>query len=77
MNKMILIVILGLFALSCILPVAAAGRRFGNGRGAGMNVTLPEPPDINLTDNEVADLQFMREEEQMVHDLYVRWSEMY
>lgn len=77
MKIITIVFILGFIALAVILPAAVSGRGFGNGNGGGMNLTLPEPTDYNLTENEAAELQFMREEEQMAHDLYVVWSDMY
>lgn len=49
----------------------------GYGNGLGFNLTIPEPTYYNLTETEVEDLLFMREEEQMAHDLYTLWSNMY
>jgi hypothetical protein len=42
-----------------------------------INLSLPQPTDYSLSSSEIADLLFMREEEQMAHDLYMVWSGMY
>ena len=63
------------------VPVASGagpnGQGAGYGAGLGFNLTIPEPSDYNLTEIEIDGLLFMREEEQMAHDLYSVWSDMY
>lgn len=51
----------------------------GQGTGPGMNtlVLLPQSDTTSLTEAEIADILFLREEEQLAHDLYARWAGMY
>jgi hypothetical protein len=77
MKEIKIILIMGLIALIAILPATAAGQGNGNNNGAGQNLVLPEPENYNLTDIEVLELQYMREEEQMANDLYTVWEGMY
>lgn len=77
MKKNIVLLILLLASLVIILPLSAAGQGNGNRFVDNMNLTLPEPDTYNLTDTEVFDLLFIREEEQMAHDLYRIWYDMY
>jgi len=49
----------------------------GTGAGADLPALLPRSDTTSLTETEIADILFMREEEQLAHDLYVRWAEMY
>lgn len=57
--------------------VQPAGTGAGTGAG-GINPTLvPMTGSVPLTDTETAYILFMREEEQMAHDLYARWAGMY
>jgi hypothetical protein len=77
-QRMILVLILLLAgAVSLVSAAGPFGQGPGYGKGLGFNLTIPEPIDYNITDTEVADLFFMREEEQMAHDLYVEWSAKY
>ena len=74
------ILISALLLVSVVSLVSAAGpfgQGSGNGNGLGFNLTIPEPADYNLTEIEIEGLLFMREEEQMAHDLYTVWSDMY
>ncbi|MFH0968387.1 MAG: DUF2202 domain-containing protein [Methanobacteriota archaeon] len=66
--------------MSIVALVSAAGPNGqgpGYGGGMGFNLTIPEPSNYSITETEIADLLFMREEEQMSHDLYAVWAEMY
>ncbi|NLV26587.1 MAG: DUF2202 domain-containing protein [Methanomicrobiales archaeon] len=72
-----LFVILILIVLVIVIPVSAAKQGYGNRFQENQNLTLPEPQDYDLSDTEITDLLFMREEEQMAHDLYMVWYEMY
>jgi len=60
-------------------PEATSGPGAGTGPGAasGYPVLLPILDTAPLSDQEGADILFMREEEQMAHDLYSRWAGMY
>ena len=74
------ILVSALLLVSVVSFVSAAGpfgQGPGYGNGLGFNLTIPEPIDYNLTNTEVEDLLFMREEEQMAHDLYALWADMY
>ena len=53
------------------------GAATGPGAASGYPVLLPISDTTPLSDQEVADILFMREEEQMAHDLYSRWAGMY
>jgi hypothetical protein len=66
-----------LATLLLILPVSVASQGYGNQFQGNQNSILSEPEDLNLSDTERSDLLFMREEEQMAHDLYMVWYEMY
>lgn len=75
-----LLIIFILILLSAVSLVSAAGPNVqgpGSGESIGFTLTIPEMADYNITRTEIADLLFMREEEQMAHDLYAIWSEMY
>jgi hypothetical protein len=54
-----------------------AGAGTGPGAASGYPVLLPISDTTPLSDLEVADILFMREEEQMAYDLYSRWAGMY
>ena len=56
-----------------------AGVSPGLGAGPGMvgQSLLPRTDTTSLTATEIADILFMREEEQLAHDLYARWAGMY
>ena len=58
---------------------SSAGQPGNQGRSAGeISPTLLSQSDTTpLTDAETKDIQFMREEEQMAHDLYTHWAGMY
>lgn len=51
----------------------------GTGTGAGGNypVLLPSENTAPLSEMEIADILFMREEEELAHDLYIRWAGRY
>nr|WP_321353292.1 DUF2202 domain-containing protein [uncultured Methanoregula sp.] len=53
------------------------GQGYGTGSGTNYPVLLPNTNPAPLTATESADILFMREEEQLAHDLYVRWFGMY
>lgn len=53
------------------------GAGTGPGAASGYPVLRPMSDTSPLSDQEVADILFMREEEQMAYDLYSRWAEMY
>jgi len=48
----------------------------GTGPGSYYPTLLPAPGSASLSDIEIAGILFMREEEQMAHDLYIRWEGM-
>jgi hypothetical protein len=54
-----------------------AGQGQGTGPGTNTGVLLPRSDTTPLTDAELADILFLREEEQLAHDLYARWAGMY
>ena len=54
-----------------------AGQGQGTGPGTNPGVLLPRSDTTPLTNAEIADILFMREEEQLAHDLYARWAGMY
>lgn len=58
---------------------AGPGQGSGYGTGPGENIPslLPVPDATPLTAAEESDILFMREEEQLAHDLYIRWGGMY
>lgn len=60
-------------------PVQPAGQGQGAGPGGGANgpVLLPMQDTTPLTATEANYILFMREEEQLAHDLYARWAGMY
>ncbi len=58
-------------------PGSGQGPASGTGPGANAPVLLPMTDTDTLTAAEAGDLLFMREEEQMAHDLYLRWAGMY
>jgi hypothetical protein len=47
------------------------------GQGGNSPVLLPMTDTGPLTHEEMADIMFMREEEQLAHDLYIRWAALY
>jgi hypothetical protein len=53
------------------------GQGYGTGPGTVAPVLLPQTDATPLSATERADILFMREEEQMAHDLYTRWAGMY
>lgn len=76
--KMILVsAILLVSAFSLVSAAGPFNQGPGYGNGLGFNLTIPEPTDYNLSNTEIEELLYMREEEQMSHDLYTLWSEMY
>lgn len=77
MKKSSILLILILATLMIIIPASGAGQGYGNQFQGNQNYILPEPQDLNLSDTEISDLLFMREEEQMAHDLYMVWYEIY
>ena len=50
---------------------------YGNGQGAAAPVLLPVTDTSPLTATEEEYILYMREEEQMAHDLYTRWAGIY
>lgn len=54
-----------------------AGQGQSTGPGTNTVVLLPRSDTTPLTDAEIADILFLREEEQLAHDLYARWAGMY
>jgi len=54
-----------------------SGQGYGTGPGTVAPVLLPQTDATPLSARERADILFMREEEQMAHDLYTRWAGMY
>jgi hypothetical protein len=74
------ILVAALLLMSAVSLVSAAGpfgQGAGYGTGPGFNLTIPEPANYSISETESADLFFMREEEQMAHDLYAEWSGKY
>ncbi|MCK9580774.1 MAG: DUF2202 domain-containing protein [Methanoregula sp.] len=57
--------------------VQSAGTGAGPGAGGIYPTLLPLTDTTPLTDIETAYIIFMREEEQMAHDLYARWAGSY
>ncbi len=53
------------------------GQGYGAGPGENPPALIPLPDTTPLTATESGDILFMREEEQLAHDLYVRWGGMY
>jgi Uncharacterized protein conserved in archaea len=49
----------------------------GTGPGGNYPVLLPSENTAPLSEMEIADILFMREEEQVAHDLYIRWAGRY
>lgn len=49
----------------------------GPGTGGNYPVLLPMENTAPLSETEIEDILFMREEEQMAHDLYIRWAGRY
>lgn len=64
-------------AVSLASAAGPPGQGPGYGTGPGFSFTIPEPTDYAINDTEIADLFFIREEEQMAHDLYAEWSGKY
>lgn len=59
-------------------PGQAQGQGYGTGGpGEKIPVLQPLPDSTPLTTRESGDILFMREEEQLAHDLYMRWYGMY
>jgi hypothetical protein len=66
-------------------PGSGQGQQTGPGQGPGYSTgpgentpsLLPVPDATLLTAAEESDILFMREEEQLAHDLYIRWGVMY
>ena len=58
-------------------PGQAQGPGHGTGTGENIPVLQPRPDTAPLTMTEAGDILFMREEEQLAHDLYTRWYGMY
>ncbi len=58
-------------------PGQEQGPGYGTGPGENIPVLLPLPDSAPLTTTETSDILFMREEEQLAHDLYTRWFGMY
>lgn len=66
-------------------PGYGQGQQSGQGQGQGYGaspgvdspVLLPITDTSSLTVAERDDILFLREEEQMAHDLYIRWAGMY
>ena len=50
---------------------------YGAGPGGTIPVLQPLTDSTSLTATEAGDILFIREEEQLAHDLYVRWGGMY
>jgi len=57
--------------------VQSAGTGAGPGAGGIYPTLLPTKDTAPLTGSETAYILFMREEEQMAHDLYARWAGRY
>jgi len=77
MKKVSYFILSGFLVLVIMVSASAAGPGFGPGNNGGQYLNLPDPTDYNLTDMEISDLLFMREEEQMAHDLYTEWAAKY
>jgi hypothetical protein len=58
-------------------PAQSAGTAAGTGAGGAYPTLLPMTDITPITSSETAYILFMREEEQMAHDLYARWAGMY
>lgn len=66
-------------------PGSGQGQQTGTEQGSGFSTgpaentpsLLPVPDATLLTAAEESDILFMREEEQLAHDLYIRWGDMY
>ncbi|KQC05466.1 MAG: hypothetical protein APR53_07520 [Methanoculleus sp. SDB] len=59
-------------------PGAVQPGGLNGGPGAGtMPALLPREDPSPLSEQEIEDILFMREEEQLAHDLYTRWAGMY
>ena len=58
-------------------PGQEQGPGYGTGPGENIPVLQPLLDSTPLTTRESSDILFMREEEQLAHDLYTRWSGMY
>ncbi|QXO95341.1 DUF2202 domain-containing protein [Methanospirillum purgamenti] len=77
MKKNYIFLILILVTLLIIIPASGVGQGYRIQFQGNQNSILPEPQDYNLSDIERSDLLFMRQEEQMAHDLYMVWYEKY
>ena len=85
----VVIVIIAVFITGMGTPVQSSRPGYGQGQPTGMSrgqgagpgtvgQTLFQRTDTTtLTVTETADILFMREEEQLAHDLYTRWAMMY
>jgi hypothetical protein len=58
-------------------PGLGQGQGAGVGAGGGIPVLLPPSDTTPLTNTETAWVLFMREEEQLAHDVYSRYTEKY
>jgi hypothetical protein len=58
-------------------PGPTPGQPQGAGPGENYPALLPQPGTTALTATETADILFMREEEQLAHDLYSRFASIY
>jgi hypothetical protein len=64
-------------------PAQAGGQGAGTGQAAGLGAggvspsLLPQADASPLSATETADILFLREEEQLAHDLYTRWAAQY
>lgn len=58
-------------------PGPAQGQGYGTGPGENIPVLQPLTDSAPLTMTESGDILFIREEEQLAHDLYTRWYGMY
>lgn len=76
-SKLVILAVIILISVSVASAAGPNGQGVGYGPGLGFKLTIPETTDYNLTEIEIEELLFMREEEQMAHDLYVVWSDMY
>jgi hypothetical protein len=89
---LVLIVIFAVFAVifgAFVQNFSPAAQGYGYGQGPGGEnaaaygqggnspVLLPMTDTGPLTHEEMADIMFMREEEQLAHDLYIRWAALY
>jgi hypothetical protein len=85
----VVIAILAVFITGTGTSVQSSRSGYGQGQPAGVSLgqgagpgtvgqsLLPRTDTTPLTATETADILFMREEEQLAHDLYARWAMMY